>query len=147
MDSGAQSVARFLEKLQHLRGTLYHELRNHFVRQGARGARYYFVLSGSPFSILTPGKTRQYTGSLSTGMQVSPKAKDKFWLGITLMWDEEKWWIENEIEIETEPDGQVELFHAFPLREALTLEECFQEIDAAADDLRGYVEVIVRELL
>lgn len=134
MSDDTQAVIRFLEALQGYRARLG-ELRSELLQKGAKNASVTLSL-GVPFRVHKANSlSSTLSGTVSLGMEVTPRTGLTRKFEVTIRWDAETWYIDTEIWLD-DARPMPRLLHAFPQRSTISLEECFKFIDAAIDDLR-----------
>lgn len=135
MSDDTQAVIRFLEALQGYRARLG-ELRSELLQKGAKNASVTLNL-GVPFRVHKANSlSSTLSGTVSLGMEVSPRSGLTRKFEVTIRWDAQTWYIDTEIWLD-DARPTPRLLHAFPQRSTESLDECLRLIDAAIDDLRA----------
>jgi hypothetical protein len=135
MNDDTAAVIRFLEALQGFR-TKLGELRTELIQKGAKNASVAFNL-GIPFRVHKANSlTSTLSGTVSLGVEVTPRTGAPRHFEITIRWDAETWYIDTEIWQDDRFQNQ-QLVRAFSQRRTTSLDQCIEYIDDAIDDLRA----------
>jgi hypothetical protein len=139
LDSGSQSVARFLESLQDAMQILG-EVRNHYRRRGAHPERPYLVLSRRPFRVHEGGSVREFNGSVALGLIVKGTDDKEYDLSVDVLWDADRWTIQTQAWVESETNQRI--LRELPVRNAVDLVTCTTEISGAVGDLTSFADLV-----
>lgn len=140
MDGPSQNVVSFLGTLQDAMGRLGN-VWGHYLRRGARPARPFLTLSGSPFTIHEDGIIRQFAGCVVLGIPVTGSDSREYELTVEILWHDRCWTITTEAWVEADEGGQ-HLLRQLTERSATDLHTCSAHIIAAVDDLMSFEDLV-----
>lgn len=120
--------------------TALHERNDRFVELGeifsqiGYDCKLSLNIGGGLFTIIEPARTRELLAIAFFDLDVKARNGEESSLTVYLLWEDPFWIIRTEIWVEADVGGMT-LLQPFPERQALTIEECITQLNAATDDL------------
>jgi hypothetical protein len=143
MDNASFNVTLFLEALQDS-WTALADISNVWRRWVPIAKPYVSAPSGRPFTLWEKGTKRIFKGCAVMGIhvQLQPLDEKSIEFEITVIWDDEQWYIRTEVG-DYSPEEGLKTIRSFPERRTGNLNECIQCIQSAVKDLATCGDIVL----